>query len=76
MIWFLEREADCLSFEIRRSVDSDHFEIELARHGSRPETHTFASATDLIDHHLLQQASLRAQGWSPRLPVETTIDLN
>jgi hypothetical protein len=67
MIWFMERETDLLICEIRRSSESAEYEFELAPSSGRPETRSFSSATDLIDQYLLQQSTLQAQGWRPRL---------
>lgn len=70
MIWFLERESDLLICEIRRSNDGQ-YEFETAPSGRPPETCRFASATELIDRYLVQQARLRAQGWRPRGDLAT-----
>ena len=67
MIWFMERESELLICEIRRSCESEGYELELAPVNGNPETLTFSSPTELIDQYLLQQSVLQAQGWLPRL---------
>jgi len=67
MVWFFERNADLLICEIRRTEDaSPMYEFEIAPTDAPPRTQRFASATDLINSYLRQQAQLRAQGWRPK----------
>ncbi len=67
MTWIMERDSDLLTCEIRRSPDADVYEFEMAPLSGTTETRTFSSATELIDQYLLQQSTLRALGWRPRL---------
>lgn len=67
MVWFLERNTDRLTCEIRLTEDqSPMYEFEIAPTGAPARTQRFASATELIDTYLREQSHLRAQGWRPR----------
>ena len=66
MIWFLERESNLLTCEIRRSADGARYEFETAPSDQPAQTRYYDSATELIDTYLNEQTALRAQGWRPR----------
>jgi hypothetical protein len=66
MIWLMERGSDLLTCEIRCSPDPEVYEFEVAPSNGPAETRTFTSATELINHHLLEQSTLQQQGWRPR----------
>lgn len=67
MIWFLEREADLLICEVRRSPEKAVYEFELAPPDGPAETRSYTSAGELIHQYLSTQAALQADGWRPRL---------
>ena len=67
MTWLLERGSDRLTCEIRRSIEDDVYEFELAAPGETVEMHRFESASQLIDEYLRRQAALQADGWRPRV---------
>jgi hypothetical protein len=65
MIWLMERGSDHLTCEIR-SPETEVYEFELIRSNGSAETRTFGSATELINHYLLEQNTLEQDGWHPR----------
>jgi hypothetical protein len=67
MVWFLERGSDRLVCEIRRSIDDDRYEFELAAEGTPVQTLRFESPSQLIDEYLRRQSALQAEGWRPRV---------
>jgi hypothetical protein len=73
MIWFLERESDLLICEIRQSPETAVYEYELAPSSGPTEKYSYASASELIDRHLVTQAALQANGWRPKLSDIATL---
>jgi hypothetical protein len=70
MIWFLERESDLLICEIRRSTQGESYEFEVAPSAGPPDTRSYTSARELIDHYLRTQMTLKSQGWRPKPDLE------
>lgn len=66
MVWFFEREAELLVYEVRRDDSATAYESEIAGPSGPPVTRRFSSPTELIDSYLKDQAQLRANGWRPR----------
>lgn len=67
MVWFLERNGDILTCEIRQAEDSTEFEFEVSPVAGPRETLKFGSPGDLIIGFLGKHAALEAQGWRPRI---------
>jgi len=67
MIWFLERESDLLICEIRRSTAGETYEFEMAPSEGPPQTLSYISPRELIDHYLRTQMTLKSQGWRPKM---------
>ena len=65
MIWFFEREASRLLYEIRREAHGDDYELVVTFPDGRQEVEHFEDPHALIErsHHL--QETLRRQGWEP-----------
>jgi hypothetical protein len=66
MIWFLERESDLLTCEIRRTAEGEAYEFQVSPAEGPPQTRKYTSARELIDQYLHMQMTLRAQGWRPK----------
>jgi hypothetical protein len=62
MVWFLERDTDLMTCEIRRAAEGSSYEFEIAPAGGPAEKSSFASPTELIAEHLRRQSSLQRQG--------------
>jgi hypothetical protein len=69
MVWFLERGPQRLVCEIRRAIDSNIYEFEVALDNG-VETHRYESPSELIDEYLKRQSALRAEGWRPCVEVQ------
>ena len=67
MIWFFERESDLLICEIRHSTEGATYEFEMAPPGVPAQTRRYTSPSELIDHYLHTQMTLKAQGWRPKV---------
>jgi hypothetical protein len=66
MIWFLERESDRLTCEIRRTSEDGPYEFEVAPADGPAQTRQYTSPRELIEHYLHMQMTLKAQGWRPK----------
>jgi hypothetical protein len=66
MIWFLERESDLLTCEIRRTAEGEAYEFEVSPAEGPPQTRQYTSPRELIDQYLHMLMTLRAQGWRPK----------
>jgi hypothetical protein len=65
MLWFFERDASRLLYEIRRQVDGDDYELVLTFPDGRQEVEKYQDPHALIERsHRLQEA-LRSEGWVP-----------
>ena len=77
MIWFFERDAARLLYEIRRQSDGDDYELVLTFPDGRQEVEKYQDPHVLIERSHRLQETLRRQGWappttsrvSPRIPV-------
>jgi hypothetical protein len=67
MIWFLERDSELLICEIRRALESEAYEFEVAAATGPAQTSQHDSPSELINHYLRTQLALQAQGWRPRM---------
>jgi len=65
MLWFFERDAARLLYEIRRQVDGDDYELVLTFPDGRQEVEKYQDAHALIERSQRLQETLRKQGWSP-----------
>ena len=65
MIWFLERDSDRLTCEIRRPAEDGPYEFEVAPATGPAQTRQYTSARELIEQYLHMQTALKAQGWRP-----------
>jgi hypothetical protein len=69
MLWFFQRDAARLLYEIRRQVDGDDYELVLTFPDGRQEVEKYQDPHALIERsHRLQEA-LRSQGWVPPVSV-------
>jgi len=66
MIWFLEKEADLMACEVRRSADGEYV-YEVTEPGGEVRVQRFDRATPFLDGYLREQQELRRQGWRPRM---------
>jgi hypothetical protein len=74
MIWFLERESDRLTCEIRRTDDGGLYEFEVASADGPAQTRQYTSPRELIEQYLHMQMTLKAQGWRPKAGEVATED--
>jgi hypothetical protein len=65
MIWFFERQASRLLYEIRRQVDGDDYELVVTFPDGRQEIENFKDANTLIERSHRLQETLKADGWMP-----------
>ena len=65
MLWFFERNAARLLYEIRRQVDGDDYELVLTFPDGRQEVEKYQDPHALIERSQRLQESLRSQGWAP-----------
>jgi hypothetical protein len=65
MLWFFERDAARLLYEIRRQMDGDDYELVLTFPDGRQEVEKFADPHSLVERSQRLQESLRQQGWTP-----------
>ena len=65
MLWFFERNAARLLYEIRRQVDGDDYELVLTFPDGRQEIEKYRDPRALIERSQRLQESLRSQGWTP-----------
>ena len=75
MLWFFERNAARLLYEIRRQVDGDDYELVLTFPDGRQEVEKYQDPHALIERSQRLQETLRNQGWAPplatgRVPVQ------
>jgi|GEM_PF-1759415 len=65
MLWFFERDAARLLYEIRRQVDGDDYELVLTFPDGRQEIEKYQDPNTLIERSQRLQETLRKQGWTP-----------
>jgi hypothetical protein len=65
MLWFFERDAARLLYEIRRQPDGDDYELVLTFPDGRQEVEKYQDAHSLIERSQRLQEALRSQGWVP-----------
>jgi hypothetical protein len=65
MLWFFERNAARLLYEIRRQVDGDDYELVLTFPDGRQEVEKYQDPHALIERSQRLQEILRSQGWAP-----------
>jgi hypothetical protein len=65
MLWFFERDAARLLYEIRRQSDGDDYELVLTFPDGRQEVEKYQDAPSLIERSQRLQETLRSQGWTP-----------
>ena len=65
MLWFFQRDAARLLYEIRRQVDGDDYELVLTYPDGRQEVEKYQDAHRLIERSQHLQEMLRKQGWTP-----------
>ena len=65
MIWFFERQASRLLYEIRRQVDGDDYELVVTFPDGKQEVEKFKDAMSLIERSHQLQELLKAEGWTP-----------
>lgn len=65
MLWFFERNAARLLYEIRRQVDGDDYELVLTFPDGRQEVEKYQDPHALIERSHRLQETLRRQGWAP-----------
>ena len=65
MLWFFERDAARLLYEIRRQVDGDDYELVLTFPDGRQEIEKYQDPNTLIERSQRLQETLRNQGWTP-----------
>ena len=65
MLWFFERDAARLLYEIRRQVDGDDYELVLTFPDGRQEVEKYQDPHSLIERSQRLQETLRRQGWTP-----------
>ena len=69
MLWFFERDAARLLYEIRRQVDGDDYELVLTFPDGRQEVEKYHDPHSLIERSQHLQEALRKQGWAPPTTV-------
>jgi hypothetical protein len=69
MLWFFERDAARLLYEIRRQVDGDDYELVLTFPDGRQEVEKYHDPHSLIERSQHLQEALRKQGWNPPTTV-------
>ena len=69
MLWFFERDAARLLYEIRRQVDGDDYELVLTFPDGRQEVEKYQDPHALIERSQHLQETLRKQGWAPPTSV-------
>jgi len=67
MIWFFERQASRLRYEIRRQPDGHDYELVITHPDGRQEVERYADALSLLERTDSLQHALRAEGWQPPL---------
>jgi hypothetical protein len=65
MIWFFEREAARLLYEIRRHADSDAYELVVTLPDRTEVIERFDDSDVLAERVRRLQDSLRHEGWEP-----------
>jgi hypothetical protein len=65
MLWFFERDAARLLYEIRRQLDGDDYELVLTFPDGRQEVEKYSDPHSLIERSHRLQETLRNQGWAP-----------
>jgi hypothetical protein len=65
MLWFFERNAARLLYEIRRQVDGDDYELVLTFPDGHQEVEKYQDPHALIERSQRLQETLRSQGWAP-----------
>jgi hypothetical protein len=65
MLWFFERNAARLLYEIRRQVDGDDYELVVTFPDGRQEVEKYQDPHMLIERSQRLQETLRRQGWAP-----------
>ena len=65
MLWFFERDAARLLYEIRRQLDGDDYELVLTFPDGRQEVEKYKDPRTLIERSQRLQETLRSQGWAP-----------
>ena len=65
MIWFFERDAARLLYEIRRQPDGDDYELVLTFPDGRQEVEKYQDPHKLIERSQRLQEFLRREGWVP-----------
>ena len=75
MLWFFERDAARLLYEIRRQADGDDYELVVTFPDGRQEVEKYHDPHTLIERSQRLQETLRQQGWAPpsvsgRAPVQ------
>ena len=65
MLWFFERDAARLLYEIRRQIDGDDYELVLTFPDGRQEVEKYQDPHKLIERSHRLQETLRQQGWAP-----------
>lgn len=66
MVWFLEKDADLMACEVRRSAEGDYL-YEVTEPGGQVRVMRFDKATPFLDGYLREQRELRRNGWRPRM---------
>jgi hypothetical protein len=66
MLWFLEKDADLMACEVRRSAEGQYV-YEVTDPGGQVRVQRFEHATPFLDGYLREQEELRRQGWRPRM---------
>jgi len=73
MLWFFERDAARLLYEIRRQIDGHDYELVVTFPDGRQEVEKYQDPHALIERSQRLQESLRLQGWTQppnvRVPV-------
>jgi hypothetical protein len=64
MVWFLERGAQRLVCEIRRTEGEPEYVFEVAADGGI-QTYRYASPSELITDYLHRLTLLCSEGWHP-----------
>lgn len=67
MIWFFEREAARLSYEIRNATEGTEYELVITHPDGRQQVEAFSDASVLMERSVHLRDTLHAQGWqAPR----------
>ena len=73
MLWFFERQAAWIHYEIRRQADGDAYELVITHPDGRQDVERYGKPSDVVERSKHLQQELTEAGWhAPDATVRPT----